>query len=353
MVDYNLPRLTYYAEQLATLVSQPDNQAAYQAAIINPAESTLLTTILGKFQQIPHQGLVSKAQLKPLLDAAYDARQIGTVRSLLRSDSAHTSKTRTLWTRICFFGRLRATFFRFMRFIEESPSIHQFYIHCVSSRSSPVSSTQCHSIDFEGALALLPDAGSLIVTELLKRKHLVVAGDSVKKTRKKWSRVDLTSRFDLLRAQTRYLHAEMQLVLHLAERSSLERTYAYLGGSKYCCPMCWMFLQRQGRFRARGCHANMYHKWMLPTVPQDISGATRAEMQKVAGKVKEDLISHLSKVSTTNNNPRGESSLGLTTPSLSQLTINDYDDQDSQQRRSMQDAMLVRNPSPSFDRPLG
>lgn len=353
MVDYNLPRLTYYAEQLASLLSQPDDQAVLRSAVINPEESALLAEIIGMFRQYSCRSTLSKDQVKPLLHAAYAARYIPTVRSQLKRGPLHASKATALWTRICFLGRLRATFFNFLRFTEDSPNIERFYIRCVSLQSSREPSTQRHSMDLNGALALLPDAGSLIITELLKRKRTVDVADSAKKVRRKWTRAGLSARFDALRAEPRYLHTEMQLLLYLAEHSSLERTYAYLGGSKYCCPMCWMFLQCQGKFRTRGCHANMYHKWLVPTTSEYTSGTTQDEMQEVAAKVKNVLIYHLSTGSTTYNNPRAESSLGLTTASLSQMTIKDYDDQDSQQRRSMWDAMDVRSPSPSFDRPLG
>lgn len=66
------------------------------------------------------------------------------------------------------------------------------------------------------------------------------------KIRKHRSVTRLNKEYENICKHRRYLHAEIQMIFHLLEEGILEDAFPYIGGSKYCCYLCWVFLRKLG-----------------------------------------------------------------------------------------------------------
>lgn len=97
------------------------------------------------------------------------------------------------------------------------------------------------------------------------RLGLTVSGDI-------WSTyfVREASRFGKLVVEHRrkcHFHAEIQTVAYYIQHSTThEKTtvHPYIGCSRRCCSLCYLFIMSYGGFRVRGSHETILHRWNLP-----------------------------------------------------------------------------------------
>jgi len=72
--------------------------------------------------------------------------------------------------------------------------------------------------------------------------------------------------FKQLQSEMCHVHAEIQ-VLHYQNIISSEeqgKVHPYIGCSKRCCLLCWLFIRIHGWADVRGCHETLLHRWEIP-----------------------------------------------------------------------------------------
>ena len=88
--------------------------------------------------------------------------------------------------------------------------------------------------------------------------------------------------------QKRVLHAEIQALHYyefLLSPDERQRTLPYIGCSKRCCLLCYLFVGLHGGFNVRGTHETIIHRWELPdTFPVDIAESV-ARVKSTAEKL--------------------------------------------------------------------
>lgn len=92
--------------------------------------------------------------------------------------------------------------------------------------------------------------------------------------------------------QKRVLHAEIQALHYyefLLSPDERQRTLPYIGCSKRCCLLCYLFVGLHGGFNVRGTHETIIHRWELP----DISLVDIAESVARVKSTAEKLLNFL------------------------------------------------------------
>jgi hypothetical protein len=66
-------------------------------------------------------------------------------------------------------------------------------------------------------------------------------------------------------------HAEIQMLLYQNsgamspdEQGSASSVHPYIGYSKRCCLLCWLFIRIHSAFHVRGTHETIVHRWEIP-----------------------------------------------------------------------------------------
>lgn len=74
--------------------------------------------------------------------------------------------------------------------------------------------------------------------------------------------------FKKLRGETCHVHAEIQILFYqnsfTMSSGKQGKVHPYVGCSKLCCLLCWLFIQIHGEFSVRGCHETIVHRWEVP-----------------------------------------------------------------------------------------
>jgi hypothetical protein len=77
--------------------------------------------------------------------------------------------------------------------------------------------------------------------------------------------------FTKLRGETCHVHAEIQMLLYQNsgtmspdEQGSAGSVHPYIGCSKHCCLLCWLFIRIHGAFHVRGTHETVVQRWEIP-----------------------------------------------------------------------------------------
>ncbi|KAF2434948.1 hypothetical protein EJ08DRAFT_722187 [Tothia fuscella] len=165
---------------------------------------------------------------------------------------------RVVWSSVCFLGRLRTAYKVIVRAAERLDLGGNLTIHCLPA---PISTqkTERQRCKIESpngwtlrqAFAELgqPFDGQTLAT-LLGRKKTIARSET---------------EFKQLQSRAAGIHAEIQLLLHLATlEPSGSCTFQYMGCSKHSCLLCWKFMVAYGDFRTRGCHGKVYSLWTVP-----------------------------------------------------------------------------------------
>jgi hypothetical protein len=202
------------------------------------------------------------------------------------------------WRALCFLGRPRAAFLNFVQIIRHLPDARYLKIIQVPSLWAQPCSSSLVPLNLQEALKLLPDEGKAYYTDM--------------SIRKRWSLARLNKEYENICRHRRYLHAEIQMVLQLLEEGILEEAFPYIGGSKYCCYLCWFFLRKLGVFQTRGCHDHLHHKWLVPRY-ETMTEQTDYAVSNTLEALKQKLISDISSLTHGGGDMRRESSAGMTT----------------------------------------
>jgi hypothetical protein len=101
------------------------------------------------------------------------------------------------------------------------------------------------------------------------------------------SRPGAEAKFTKAQAQEPHVHAEIQLLLHLAKKK-IPGVCPYIGISKLPCVRCATILETEGTLTCRKSHEHFYSRWMVPdmkTLPQDV----RSRFWTVIAKLRQTL----------------------------------------------------------------
>ena len=225
---------------------------------------------------MPDQPLT--AYLEKLVIKAYHVRCSPASEDLLQTSFQSSKRTRNLWLRICFLARLRVAYEVFKRSALCIRKFRSITIFCI-----PTNKTQhvppSPALNLDQTLKLLKRKPSLEqFTPYLPRKL-----KAPEKARKE---------FDRLQKYRLFVHAEMQMVLHLAVNGHSDHIFGYIGCSKYSCFMCWDFLRAYGNMITRGCHGHLPHGWTIPqtkSLPIDKVAQVTKAIEEIHKKLRREL----------------------------------------------------------------
>jgi len=118
------------------------------------------------------------------------------------------------------------------------------------------------------------------------------------------------AKFAKKRKQHAHVHAEVQLLFHLA-KNRIQDMFPYVGASKLPCVLCATLLKVEGKLDCRKSHDHFYEKWMVPeieTLPRDI----RQDMWGVIARLRDSLRVTLLSQSAKGGDFRPESTVDMT-----------------------------------------
>lgn len=304
--DDKLPQLSCACEESHRILKRLKDH------FIDPKQQT---------SQVPSNSMVILEALK--------ARRSPSVRDCL---TQHKDGLK-LWGKICFLARVRAAYECFIEMSTICPAIKFVTITPVV-----VSNTQheipVRPLDLDQCLNSFWPSGKAATA-----KPALVSS----KMRKK---------FDEFCKDSRHMHSEVQMMLFLAQRGSLNSVYSYMGGSRYCCFLCWKFIRAFSRLETRGCHYKLYHKWMLPkidSVPEETRPLLKQTTESLQLRLHEIIQNHRSRKP---KDPRAESSAGITS-----FTVNSGPSNGTDEFKRMWEHQSTelqhRRRNTSLDEPLG
>ncbi|KAK3375576.1 hypothetical protein B0T24DRAFT_616552 [Lasiosphaeria ovina] len=120
-----------------------------------------------------------------------------------------------------------------------------------------------------------------------------VIGSGNTKSKDTWTKGKLLQKFDKLKSSVSEVHAEVQLVLGLAQHSHVGgAVLRYIGCSKRSCFLCSKFVRGYGSFTTRGSHGKLYNLWSVPEVSviSDAEAAQLAAAVSATEKAMRNLI---------------------------------------------------------------
>ncbi|CAJ2509086.1 Uu.00g141120.m01.CDS01 [Anthostomella pinea] len=148
---------------------------------------------------------------------------------------------------------------------------------------------------------------------------------------KGWKLEDATARFNSIQKEEPQIHAEIQLLMYLAQQESSQSSrqesnglmYGYIGCSKKSCYLCNEFIkQYDPSFRTQGSHGALFSQWTVPHLETsgDIGGAS-VRIARALHQVEQNLVSLVRKdktgkvqIAAVKQSSVGGSSCGTTLP---------------------------------------
>ena len=76
-------------------------------------------------------------------------------------------------------------------------------------------------------------------------------------------------KFEAELTKVKWVHAEIQVMIHLLGEGSPVGMVTYLGASKKTCFLCGHVIRQMCQFQTRGNHGKMYSQWTLPSAVLD------------------------------------------------------------------------------------
>lgn len=218
--------------------------------------------------------------LERLVLEANEARK-----SIPRKDNAMQGPTRLrkVWTDIRFLSRLRIAYSHFIIIATGFACFEKVSIHCLNEKNilnsrilEPLSMAKTFGLLYDSEDAKVAASLAAAQTDIINRKREREAkrkrNETGKRKRKgsnrsrEYTKETLERDFVTLQVESKFCHAEIQILLHLAVQGTTDDVYQYIGSSKYSCWLCWNFLEVFSQLRTRGCHDKMYHNWRIPEI---------------------------------------------------------------------------------------
>ncbi|KAK0666022.1 hypothetical protein QBC41DRAFT_157052 [Cercophora samala] len=271
LLDWYMPRLTEYIAQL--------KQSLKKANLDHYAKDTshvhTLSTCLGMLSASVDGAIMRKTSEHGLQEVVLLAHNIFRTYSDLEFGQVlgNNANTRSMRSTIGFLGRLRTCFNTLIRAAERLSNFSDLEIIPVSVQSKKTRgnvSTETWSV-----AQTFTSLGFPLNDETVQ----LVMGNG----KAGWTKRSLLQKFDKLKAVTNETHAEVQLVLALAQYNRVgAAVFSYMGCSKRSCLVCSKFIHGYGSFTTRGCHGKVYH---LVTVPEVLSLSNQGENKHIVAGV--------------------------------------------------------------------
>jgi OTT_1508-like deaminase len=266
--------------------------------------------------------------LERLVLEANEARK-----SIPRKDNAMQGSTplRKVWTDIRFLGRLRIAYSHFITIATGFACFEKVSIHCLNEKNilnsrvlEPLSMAKTFVLLYDSEDAKVAASLAAVQTDIINRKREREAKRKRNETGKRKGKRKGSNRnrectketlecdFVTLQVESKFYHAEIQILLHLAVQGTTDDVYQYIGCSKYSCWLCWNFLEVFSQLRTRGCHDKIYHNWRIPEIgplnTQSVDHIVNTLVQ-VQAKLKRSLLEE----NEQRVDAQAESSAGKTT----------------------------------------
>jgi IS1 family transposase len=274
-------------------------------------------------------------QLAALAIEALQIRRSSEVRHCLKG---HVSGSK-IFRRLCFLARARVAFEYFVEAATTFPRFRNLEFVLISH--SKDYSVKVRPLDLNEALGAIGPQIQPVLASLYDRGE---RSSLPPKTIRK---------FDELRKGPRHMHAEVQMIMHLAKEDLLGKTYLYLGCSKYACFLCWELIKALHVFEARGCHGKLYHKWMLPksdSVPKQYQERFVQAFNSVQSQLLKTILGR--KKRTAEAIP-AESSSGMTTV-MSRDAVSSHVEMAKKSWHEQSERLcLLREATKSIEEPMG
>ena len=221
-----------------------------------------------------------------LIVASYDLRREAAVEEALNSGASSTPRSRTLWSSICLFSRVRVAYRTFIEIAQTLPSFGHVRFVLIPRPAVSLKPPQRPATLKQTLGMLMLDLNLSITKEVLGNDWYV------SKTEEKFKR---------LQKQNLNVHAEVQMLIALAANEPVKSNlFPYFGCSKLSCFMCSRFIQAYGRFTTRGCHGHLFKPWtvpntdgLLPGQPDRIAKALVSVQNELKKKLKESIKTHI------------------------------------------------------------
>ncbi|KAK3046078.1 hypothetical protein LTR09_012416 [Extremus antarcticus] len=130
------------------------------------------------------------------------------------------------------------------------------------------------------------------------------------------SKLRAEDKFAAVQKERKYVHAEVQLLFHLAG-SGITGVYPYIGTSKLPCVLCAELLKAEGTLKCRQSHEHLYTKWMVPEI-KTLPREAEQRMWVAIDKMKEAFRLHLLSPPQKGSPFRPQSTVDITTESNSE-----------------------------------
>ncbi|KAI9736765.1 MAG: hypothetical protein M1834_000969 [Cirrosporium novae-zelandiae] len=225
----------------------------------------------------PQNWQPSMARDDELVQRAFDIRQSVSSHHDMHKLLDNVASADDLWTNICFLGRLRAAFHTFLAMSLQFKGFRDVKIHVVQGFGRKIK----------------PKSGQLSLSSTLELLGLKADQPTIKTyLNKKMSLAKATNEFSKLQAQKSHCHAEVQLILELA-KNNVQNPFPYIGCSKRSCWMCYAFIKAYGDFTTRGCHGQLYSRWIVPdhiSLPKPMVSRLYATLHHVKSMLKQELM---------------------------------------------------------------
>ncbi|KAJ3735073.1 hypothetical protein DFJ43DRAFT_71172 [Lentinula guzmanii] len=238
---------------------------------------------------------------------ALQIQDIPLVQKLVQTEFKSGSQHQ-LWKSIGFLARLRRAHRTFLK-ISRTPLIFRsITLHPITKSQDEITSS--HSpLTLSDTLSLLDIRPSRLNQTTVRR--YVSPTCSVEKAQKI---------FYQRQKQSLQVHAELQIILHLARTHvPIENVFQYMGCSKRSCFLCKAFLDSFGSIETRGCHGKLYNQWSIPAI-QRIELKMKERLEDTVNRMWDILLQELHKPLQTLA-ALSESSNGTTPASSSAASI--------------------------------
>ena len=275
LVEWYRPRLVDYLIRAKTAVIK----ANYEDARLGQISTPLRDMFRGLYDTLD---IVSRSPTKEALTTT-----IVLAHDLVRDfdeaafqaavwNKAHAQSMRSA---LGFLGRIYTCFNTFIRAAERLSNFSGLQIIPVTVKSGKaqngVPETKWSAVQAFSSLNLRLDDQTAT--------RVMVPSPEDGKAHSAWTKGKLLQKFDKLKSPGAEVHAEVQVVLSLAQRPHTGATVlGYVGCSKRSCFLCAEFLKAFGSFSTRGCHGKVYNLW---GVPQDLSVPTDSIAGDIASAV--------------------------------------------------------------------
>lgn len=143
----------------------------------------------------------------------------------------------------------------------------------------------------------IPDTGSREIQEITKIANYwricITLAEASRTYRPQFSKMQLGTILAYHptrgRGQDRYVHAEVQMIVHYETSTAIDKWPRAIGSSKEACYLCHSFVSAHGWFQVSKAHRQLYNKWTIPNL-RAYNDATLVRFREAIRLMDQDVI---------------------------------------------------------------